>query len=223
MFHFGLGRTLSYTGIKHIGANPTSTLLSTQALYSLLLAVLLLQEALNVGIIAGTVLILLGIAFAEGKLSATKRGGVARFGYAAALGAGLIFGISPIVIKSGLQIFHYYAAATLISFTAAFLVYGMRMTPRRFATGLRKTAKKSVISFVVMGVFGITAQLMRYAALTLAPVVVVAPMLTLHPVFTIMLTRTLSKKTEVFTPRMVFSILITVAGAILVALSSGVG
>ncbi len=223
LVHFGLGRTLSYTSIKHIGANPTSALLSTQALYSLLLAVLFLQEALNAGIVAGTALILVGIAFAEGRLTATKRGGRVGFGYAAALSAGLIFGITPILIKSGLQSFGFYAAATLLSFTAAFLAYTLRVTPRRFLSGLRRTTRYSLTSFIVMGVFGISAQLMRYAALTIAPVVVVAPMLTLHPVFTILLTRKLSKKSEVFTARMVSSILITVAGALLVAFSSGLG
>jgi drug/metabolite transporter (DMT)-like permease len=54
IFHFGLGRTLSYTSIKHIGANPTSALITTQVLYSLLLAVILLNEGLNLGILAGT-------------------------------------------------------------------------------------------------------------------------------------------------------------------------
>jgi drug/metabolite transporter (DMT)-like permease len=223
LFHFGLGRTLSYTSIKHIGANPMSTLVSTQALYSLLLAVLFLQETINVGIVAGTFLILLGILLAEGRLSASKRGGVVKIGYVAALGAGLIFGITPIAIKAGLHDFNFYAAATLISFTAAFLVYSAAVTPGKFMSGLRKTPRSSLISFVVMGVFGILAQLMRYAALALAPVVLVAPMLTMHPVFTLLLTRRFSKENEVFTARMLSSIFVTVSGAVLVGLSSGIG
>jgi len=223
LFHFGLGRTLSYTSIKHVGANPTSALLTTQAIYSLFLAVILLQEQLNLGIIAGTALIIFGIIFMEGKLSAAKRGGVVRFGYVAALSASLIFGITPVVIKAGLLTFHYYAAATLVSFTAAFLVYTLRVTPPRFARQLRTTPKASLLAFVGMGVFGISAQLLRYASLTIAPVVVVAPILATHPVFTVLLTSRFSRENELFTARTVTSIILAAIGAVLVSYYAGVG
>jgi drug/metabolite transporter (DMT)-like permease len=223
MFHFGLGRTLSYTSIKHIGANPTSALLTTQALYSLLLAVLLLGENLNAGIIAGTLLIIFGILFMEGRVSAARRGGRLNFGYATALLAGLIFGISPIVIKAGLTSFHFYAAATLVSFTSALLIYTLWMTPPRFVRSLKATPRSSLLPYVVMGVFGITAQLFRYASLTYAPVVVVAPLLATHPIFTMILTSRISKETEVFTTRTVLSIFVAAVGAILVGYSSGAG
>jgi DME family drug/metabolite transporter len=221
IFHFGLGRTLSYTSIKHVGANPTSALLTTQALYSLVLAFLLLNETLNTGIVVGTLLIVFGILFMEGRLSAAKRGGVAKFGYIAALSAGLIFGITPVVIKAGLTSFHYYAAATLISFSAALLAYTLWVTPRRFAASVKKVPRSSMISYLVMGMFGISAQLMRYASLSMLPVVIVAPILATHPVFTVLLTSRLSKEKELFNARTITSILIAASGAVIVGYSAG--
>lgn len=223
LFHFGLGRTLSYTSIKHIGANPTSGLLTTQAVYSLVLAFVVLGESVNAGIVIGTLMIMAGVLFMEGRLAAEKRGGVARLGYLAALSAGLIFGISPVAIKAGLGLFHYFAAATLVSFTAALAVYTLWVTPRRFTASLAKVSRPHLMAYLAMGLFGISAQLIRYAALGLAPVVVVAPVLATHPVFTVILTSKLSKDKEVFTLRTLSSIFIAAAGAVVIALSSGVG
>ena len=222
IFHFGLGRTLSYTSIKHIGANPTSGLLTTQALYSLLLAFLLLNEALNLGIIVGTLMILFGVLFMEGRLGAARRGGVVKMGYLAALSAGLIFGITPVVIKAGLASFPYFAAATLISFTTALAVYSLWVTPRYFVNSVRKLSRYSLASYLAMGVFGITAQLFRYATLTLIPVVVAAPILATHPVFTVLLTSRISREKEVFTARTIFSIILATLGAVIVGYSAGV-
>ena len=220
--HFGLGRTLSYTSIKHIGANPTSALLTTQALYSLALASLLLSESLNLGIILGTAMILFGVIFMEGRLSAERRGGVAKLGYAAALGAGLIFGITPVIIKAGLSSFPYYAAATLVSFSAALAVYSLKVTPSYFSRSFRKLPRSSLVSFLIMGVFGITAQLFRYASLTLVPVVVVAPILATHPIFTLILTSKISKEHEVFSARTTSSIILAALGAVVIGYSAGV-
>ena len=222
LFHFGLGRTLSYTSIKHLGANPTSALLTTQALYSILLAFLLLNEALNLGIIVGTLMILFGVLFMEGRLSAARRGGVVKLGYLAALSAGLIFGITPVVIKAGLASFHYFAAATLISFTAALAVYSLWVTPRYFLGSVRKLSRYSLASYLAMGAFGITAQLFRFASLSLIPVVVAAPILTTHPIFTILLTSRISREKEIFTARTVSSIILATVGAVIVGYSAGV-
>ncbi|HEV2139302.1 MAG TPA: EamA family transporter [Nitrososphaerales archaeon] len=221
LFHFALGRTLSYTSIKHIGANPTSALLTTQALYSLALASLLLNESLNLGIILGTAMILFGVIFMEGRLSAERRGGVATVGYVAALAAGLIFGITPVIVKAGLSSFHYFAAATLFSFSAAFAAYTLKVTPSYFSRSFRNLPRSSLLSFLIMGVFGITAQLFRYASLTLVPVVIVAPILATHPIFTLILTSRISKEHEVFSPRTISSIVLAALGAVVIGYSAG--
>lgn len=221
IFHFAIGRQTSYIAAKHIGANQSAPLISTQIVYSSLLAIALLGESVNIGIALGTMLILLGILLLEVRSSAAKRGGNLKLGYAAALVTSVIFGVSPLLIKVGFSTFSFYASSTFIAYAAALIFSALTNSPVKIFSGLRGIPRYALVYYLIAGVLAAVGQLFRFAALTYAPVVVVIPILASHPVFTVMMTRKLAKDYEVFRPRTVGAILLVVAGTILVALYSG--
>ncbi len=222
VFHFAVGRQLSFTAVRNVGANLASGLISTQIVYSVLFAVLLLGEKANDGIILGAGLIMGGIVLLEGTIGAGKRGGNAKIGYIAGLGTGVIFGLTPVLIKYGLTLFKYFLTATFLAFASGLIFYALVIPPRRVKSGMKLLSRSAISYYIAAGIFGVGAQLTRFFALSIAPLVIVAPILASHPIFTIVLTRKVAREFELFSLRTVSAIVIVVLGAVLVSLSSGI-
>ena len=108
IFHFTIARQLSFVAIKNLGANESSAILSTQINYSLVFAILLLNESMNLEIGIGSGLILLGLLILDIRSGALKRKGNVKIGTIAALLSGLVYGFTPILIRGGLSIYHYF-------------------------------------------------------------------------------------------------------------------
>ncbi|MCL5068855.1 MAG: DMT family transporter, partial [Thaumarchaeota archaeon] len=102
-----IGRRLWFVAIRHIGANQSNTLVSTEVIYSVIFAVILLGERVGVRLEVGTALVFVGALIIEGRRSAGKRSGNFLFGYETAIIAGFLFGVAPILIRYGLDAFPY--------------------------------------------------------------------------------------------------------------------
>jgi len=70
-----------------------------------------------------------GVLILEYRKSASKRGGNLKVGVAAGLVAGLIFGITLLMIKAGLDIFHYFVAGTFLAYAISLVFYSLIVTP----------------------------------------------------------------------------------------------
>src|SRR5487761_117982 len=222
IFHFGIARQLSFVAIKNIGANQSAPLISTQVIYSLLFAVAILGETVNLDLMAGVGLILFGVLTLERGSGAARRGGNTKIGYLAALTTAVIYGLTPILIRYGNSIFHYFITATFIAYVGAIIAFSLFIRPTSIVSGFKVIPRSVSISYVVAGGFAATAQLCRFGALTFSPVVIVAPILSAHPIFTILFTRKLAKEYEVFGVRLILSIALVIAGALLVSYSTGI-
>ncbi|MHB8565836.1 MAG: EamA family transporter [Nitrososphaerales archaeon] len=222
IFHFTVARQLSFVAIKNLGANETSAIVSTQILYSLVFAVLLLNEKVTLQIGAGSALILFGLLILDLRSGADKRKGSIKIGVLTALGTGLVYGLTPILIRSGLSLYHYYFAATFVAYVAAMLVFLVTTNPRKMCSEIKSLPRPALLSFVLAGVFAASAQLFRFWTLNIIPVVIVAPILASAPLFTLIFTRKLAYELEVFQPRIIISITMIVIGTIAVSLGSGI-
>lgn len=218
IFHYGVGRRLSYVAVKNIGANSTSPLISSNVLYSLIFSVLFLHEKMTVAIGVGTALILSGVLILEIRSSALKRGGKYRTGYLAGITAAAIFGFTPVLISFGLSIFHYYLAAIFIAYASAAIVYTLTLNSPKMIREIIKTPRAVLLLYLISSIFASGAQIFRFAALSFAPVVLIAPILSTNPIFTIILTRAVAKEVEVFTPRTILSIIIVIIGSAVVTI-----
>ena len=222
IFHFTVARQLSFIAIKHLGANQTSALVSTQILYSLIFAVLLLNEKMTPPIGIGSAMILFGLLILDLRAGANKRKGTMKIGIVTALLTGLVYGLTPILIRSGLSVYHFYFAATFVAYVAAMAVFLISTNPIKMGSEIRGLPRAALSSYVIAGVFAASAQLFRFWTLNITPVVIVAPILAAAPLFTLIFTRRLARELEVFQPRLILSIALIVVGTIAVSLSSGI-
>jgi drug/metabolite transporter (DMT)-like permease len=218
LFHFNISRLLNFTAVKNIGANQTAPITATQVPYSVILAVFLLNEKITIPIIGGVVLILSGLTLMRAGTGAKIRGGNAKAGYLAASSTGLIWGCTPILINLGLSYFHFFIAATLLAYVAAFISYVPVVIVKHSTTKIRELPRSTLYAYVLSGALLVTAQLLRFGALDYAPVVTVVPVLAVFPIFIIIFTWMIAKDVEIFHKKTILSIILTTIGTILVSL-----
>jgi drug/metabolite transporter (DMT)-like permease len=137
-------------------------------------------------------------------------------GYVAAILASVAYGTSPILFRaalegeSGLSIFSgfvSYAAAGLVLIASLLL-------PGRMAL-LSTLQPASVRMFFGASFFVFLAQVLRFVALSLAPVAIVTGLERTNSVFTLILSWYLNRRLEFITLRVVLGILTSVTGALI--------
>lgn len=220
ILNFGVSRFLSYVGVKNVGATQASILSLTQVLYTFVFAVLLIGETLSLDTIAGAALIIVGALIIEGRPVAKLRGGSLKIGIVSILLGSVIRGFAPVLIKIGLIHYPFSVSATLISYLGAMIFNSSLISPKKAITSATTIPRTAMLSIIVAGIFVVVAQLLRFAALNFAPVVLVAPMTAMEPIFTVLIARVVAKEFEVVHKRTVVSILFVVVGGIIVSYSS---
>jgi drug/metabolite transporter (DMT)-like permease len=239
--HYVVGRLFNYAAIGAIGAARSSPVQSLTLPYSVLVAYVTLGEGVSTGMAVGMVLILLGPAIIVERRSAPVQV-VAQEpaleaaappdppatafqlrqaeGYLFALIAAISYGSSPVLIRAALEdssglsilggLVSYVAAAAVL--LATLLVPGRR--------GLAGTFQRPVFwAFAPASFFVFMAQMLRFVALSLASVAVVATLLRSAGVFTLMLSWWFNRNLERITWRVVLGVMMSVAGAVLLVVT----
>ncbi|MHB2036123.1 MAG: EamA family transporter [Nitrososphaerales archaeon] len=217
LFHFNISRLLNFTAVKNIGANQTAPITATQIPYSVLFAVFLLGEKITFPIIIGVGLIIFGVTLLRAGAGANIRGGNAKAGYLAAASTGLIWGFTPILINLGLAYFHYFMAATFLAYSVALLSYLPVAIAKHSTAKIRELPRITTYAYILSGALLVVAQLLRFGALSYAPVITVVPMLSIFPIFIIIFTWMIAKDIEIFQRKTILSIVLTTIGTILVS------
>lgn len=241
--HFLLGRFFNYWAVQNMGTNLTGPIQQLDIIVSLSLAIWLLGETLTPLKVIGICLIIFAPLLslrgdykaarsaAQGKLgSGEKRpsGVGAKFtpqlgkGYLGAVLSGIAYGISPILVRMGLEgatpgaslaggaISYGFAGLMLLSFVV--------ITGRtRHVVSMDPTAAKW---FAFAGVSVGSAQVFRYLALAMVPVSVVAPILRVNLVFRIVFSWIFNRDHEIFSPGIVVATFVSLFGALLLSIST---
>lgn len=226
-FHFTAGRYCNYRAINSIGANLTAPVQQTGLLLALTIAIVFLDEALTPLRILGIVMVLIGPAImVPGPSAAGGEGTGFRPRYAegylfAALSA-IAYGASPVFIRAALQGADAGTsiAGGLISYAAATVVLAPFMLSRGTLAHIGAMDAVSGKWFTISGVFTCVSQMIRYVALALAPVTVVAPIMRTSIVFLVVFGWIVNRDHEVFGLRMFVGIVISLAGALALTLST---
>ena len=237
ILHFGVGRYFNYRAIGAIGATRTSPMQGLATPYAILIAFVFLGESINLPMAIGIVLVLAGPTIMverkkqPAKQPAAPQGGSGTAappafqlrqvdGYLSSMAAVLGYGTSPILIRAALQDttdlaiyggFIAYVAASLA--LIATLAHPKR---RGLIADLRLPAIKL---FIGSGFFSFLAQLLRFAALAIAPVAVVNPLMRTGSIFTLVLSMTINRHLEVINRKVVAGIFISVGGVLLIVLN----
>ena len=240
--HFVLGRYCNYRAISAIGVNLAGPVQETALLVSLALAVWLLGEFLTGLKILGIILVLLGPAIilrvtrkrpsdkedAESSAEQPEESAATAFqprfteGYIFAALSALAYGTSPILIRAGLRGTDPGTgiAGGLISYIVASLIVApllLHVATRRDILSLRFPAAKW---YTVAGVVLCLSQMVRYMALSIAPVTIVTPIQRLSIIFRVLFGWMINRDHEVFGYGVLGGMLVSLIGALALTLDT---
>ncbi|KUO43230.1 MAG: hypothetical protein APU95_01905 [Hadesarchaea archaeon YNP_N21] len=209
-----LARSLMFVAVEKVGASVTTSVLASRSLFGAIFAIILLHEELTALLLLGTILVVTGIVVLSGgghKQDWKRRDLIFP------LGTSLLFGLQNVVVKIGLNEMNSPITGSTISATTALLVITAYLT---FA-GKKKNLmlnKASNKFFSLAGIFIVLVLLSLYGAIGIGKVVVVMPLVSTAPLFTIFFSYFLLRDIEKITLRIVIGAILTVLGATLVAL-----
>jgi len=216
-----VARVLMFTSIKQLGANITSPVIASNALFATIFAIVFLGERPTVGQYLGIVLIVVGIAVVSWETAAVSNTDKSLRQIGAKLllpvAAAVSIGIEPIFVSTGLAegtpvlpgLFVMAGSATICYIV--YLVSTGSLTPismRSSATGW----------YVAAGVSTTIGFVTYFAALEIGSVAVVMPLLQLTPLIVVGVSALfLPQRLERVTWRVVASAIVVVIGATIVS------
>ena len=238
--HFGVGRYCNYRSVEAIGAARSGPIQGVVTPYSILMAVILLDEVVTLTMLFAIALVLLGPAVIIERRPRTPATVLAQEsgpggppaarnpleirlleGYTFAILAALAYGTSPILIRAALMDAARTAAiGTFVAYSgAAAVLLATLVLPRRRAL-IGAINLRVMRLFGGAGLFVFLAQLLRFFALSLADVSVVNPLQRMANVFTVILTWMFNRSLETITLRVVIGVLVSFAGSALLVYSA---
>ncbi|MCY4730010.1 EamA family transporter [Natronomonas gomsonensis] len=215
-----MGRAFEYAGIERIGASRSEPIKASQPLHAAVLAVLVLGETLTPVMAVGTVLVVVGVAIIswESRSSSTGLESISWSYLALPLASAFLYGIEPIFAKVGLATgtspFVGLGVKTVTA-TVAFYAY-LRYRGVLPERGVFESVNTKW--YVAAGLANSAFLLSYYAALAVAPVVLVQPVLQTSPLFVILISYVFLQRLERVTWKIVAAAGIVALGAGLVAL-----
>ena len=222
IIHFIVGRLLSYNAYRLIGANKATPFTMTNPFYTLILGVLFLNESLTVFLILGILCIFTGaalITIERKSVSEKRQGGFFSAevkGILAALGGALCWGITPVLIKPAIGEIGSPLVGAFVAYVTASIVMAFFFFRRQHLEEMvQLSLLAALIPLVIGGIFVATGQLFNYTALGYSPASMVAPIISTHVLFVFLFSFLFNRQIEVFTPRVISGMLVTVAGTFL--------
>jgi drug/metabolite transporter (DMT)-like permease len=220
IIHFIIGRLLGYNAFRLIGANRATPFTMTNRFYTVLFSVLFLGEALTIYIVLGVLCMFTGAALiTTERKSPEKKKALSRpevKGILLALGAALCWGITPVLIKPGVEEIGSSSAGAFISYATAAVVMGcLLLNGQRRRQLTQLPIKKSILPMALAGIFTSTGQLLYFTALGKSPASVVTPLLSIQILFIFFFSLLINRRIELFTWKVVLGMAATLAGTFL--------
>lgn len=225
--HFVIGRYGNYRATQALGATLSTPVMQVSILVALVLAFVFLGERVNTVNLAGIALIVFGPMVLLGRRRIVAAKGSAKgfepqyvpgmvWGMVGALG----YGTSPLFIALALKQSGSLAdsvAGGLVSYVAATLVVGLLLIPAGGARYVSGIDRDSLRWFLLSALLVALSQVFRYLAMAVAPVSLVVPIQRLSVLFRLIFNAILNRDHEVFDRWVVWSILLSIAGAVALA------
>lgn len=218
------GRVLFYRSIQELGASRTEPVKATQPLHAAVVAALVLGEVLTLANLAGILLIIVGLAVVSREIVAGDGhvGEVSPVLLVVPLGAAFFFGIEPTFAKLGFAegtpvlvglVVKVAAAAAGMLLYLRFKGAAVTLSPSSLDPRTRRWV-------LFAGVTNTGFLFAYYAALAIAPVVMVVPIVQMSPLVVAVLSLLFLPRVERVTARLVGAAGLIVAGGIVVTLTT---
>jgi len=206
ILHFVGGRSLQYLGIQAIGAARATVIITLSPLVSVAIAMVAFDEIPGWAVGVGAALLVLGpilIALGErarrlattGTESQLPSVDLAR-GFLLSGGAAVVWGITPILVKAGLNESDFPVLATLVSYVAAALVVGGILGQPGAGARFISMDRDGIRWYILAGLAVSSAHFVRYLALSEGDVTIVVLMFQLVPLFVFILTWIINRDIE---------------------------
>lgn len=218
-----IGRALLFGGIARIGASRAEPIKASMPLHATVLAVVVLGESITAGHFGAVVLIVVGVALVswEGSRSSVAGvDGVPLVGLALPFAAAFFFGLEPILAKIGLAEGTPYLVGLALKMVAAAVGFTAYLAWRGQLPARAELLEANTRWYVAAGVSSSVFLLAYYAALSVAPVAIVVPIMQSSPLFVTALSLAFLQRLERVTPRLVAAAGVVVLGDVLVTLAS---
>lgn len=217
-----VGRVLMFKSIEVIGASRTTPIISSNVFFASALAILLLGETLTVPHVLGILLIVGGVAFISWETAAASDPDQSLREIGASLvvplAAAAAIGIEPVLAAQGFAAGTQVLPGVMVKVVAATLGFGTYvLLYSSFEVPIGEPIFRWYIGAGLAASVGLT---LYYAALEVAPVVIVVPILQTMPLFVLLLSFLfLPQRLERVTVRLGVAAAVVVVGATVVSLS----
>ena len=218
ILNFLIARTFNYTGINFLGPSRNAAIVSTRIFFAAFFAFLFLGETLTIPIIIGVSMAFIGV-FLVSLSQASKNGHIfKKIGLIFPFLTALFVGLAVIVIRQADILSNLPIDGVFIAYLTATFFYTPGAIYRQVKS---KTmySRKSLIILAIGGVLSGIAQISRYSALQVAPVVLVASIVATVPLGTIIFSFFFNRKHEILNWKLVLGSIITVSVVILISVS----
>jgi uncharacterized membrane protein len=206
-------RFLSYLSVQKVGVAITAPLRATTPLFSSLFAILILGENLTVPVAVGTLLVVSGVIIISLKDKGTV---VFRKLYIfLPLLSALVAGSTQVIRKIGLVHVPFPLLGAAVATGTSLLVVTLSLITSKKLSMLTFN-RTSLWFFALAGITVTLSAMSVYMSLHLSDVVIVAPLTSLSPLYSLILAAVFLRDLEVITPRIVTSACLIVLGVVLI-------
>jgi drug/metabolite transporter (DMT)-like permease len=214
------GRLALFTGIQRIGASRAEPLKASNPLFAAIVAVAVLGERMTTEHFLGVVLIVVGVAVVSWEQASGSEtdelGSVADLGFP--LLAALFFAIEPTVAKIGLNEGTPVFVGLAIKTAAAAVGYVGYLRWRGALPTVGVLSDGGFRWYLAAGLANTAFLVALYVSLSIAPVVLVAPLVQASPLFVVVLSYVFLQDIERVTARLALGVAVVVGGGALVAI-----
>lgn len=216
----GIGRLLFFRGMETAGISANASVFATYPLYTSIIAVLFLGEALTVENWTGLACIIAGAIFVGRNMNngeTTPKGATKRF-LIFPIFSSLAVAFSQIVRKEALNTYNQPLLGVAVGYTATLIVYLLVIAFSR-DTKTPKFSRKDLQMFWKPGVGIATGWLLSFLALSREMVSIVVPILQTELIFVLFFTYIFLRKLEKISFKLITGTLLIVAGVILISIN----
>jgi len=209
----GIAPFLIYVALRKVGIVYTVPIIATYPLVSTTLSVIFLKENLTLFIALGTIIILSGIILLNYKH--TKN--IIHLKSILWVVAGtILIGIAVVITKFALNISSMPVSGLAVSFTSGIIFQILIITILRKWKDLQMDWKTSRL-FFLSGVFVSIGFVFGFIAFSQGDLVIIAPLASTFPLFSLILSRIFLKKYETITKNAIIGTVFIVVGASILA------
>jgi len=209
----GIVAFIIYVALRKIGVVFVTPIIAASPLVSTLLSVIFLKEILTLFIALGTVLIILGAVMLSFRHTQNK----AYLKYIIMVGvSSSIIGISAFITKFALNISDTPVSGLALSFTTGIIIQILIITLLKKWRDLHMGWKNAKF-FFLSGVFVSIGFIFGFLAFSKGDLIVVAPLVSIMPLFALLLSHIILKKHETITKKIIIGTIFIVVGVAILA------